>query len=180
MRIGFVGLGKMGSGMARNLIRAGHTLAVYNRSREKAEALGREGARVASSPADACRVADAVLTMLADDHAVEKVVFGEDGILPALKNDRVHVSHSTISTALARRLEAEHGRKAQGFVSAPVFGRPEAAESKRLLVVAGGDEKLIERCRALFDAIGRQTFVAGSEPWQANAVKLCGNCMIAS
>jgi 3-hydroxyisobutyrate dehydrogenase-like beta-hydroxyacid dehydrogenase len=180
MNVAFIGLGKMGAGMARNVLRAGHTLSVFNRSREKAEALAREGARVASSPADACRDAEVVLTMLADDHAVEDVVFGSGGILGALKNDRVHVSHSTIGTALARRLDAEHGRKAQGYVSAPVFGRPDAAESKRLLVVAGGEDKLIERCRPLFDAVGRQTFVAGSEPWQANALKLCGNFMIAS
>lgn len=170
----------MGSGMARNVLRAGHTLSVFNRSREKAESLARDGARVASSPADACRDADAVLTMLADDHAVEEVVFGGSGILGALRNDRIHVSHSTISTALARRLDAEHETKAQGYVSAPVFGRPEAAESKRLLVVAGGEDKLIERCRPLFDAVGRQAFVAGSEAWQANALKLCGNFMIAS
>ena len=180
MKLGFVGIGKMGSGMARNLLRAGHQLAVYNRNREKAQALAAEGARVAASPADACRDADAVLTMVADDAALEDVVFGDDGILKSLPNDAIHLSHSTISTALARRLLREHSAKAQGYLSVPVFGRPEAAEAKRLLVVAAGDSKLIDRCRPLFDAIGRQTFVAGDEPWQANAVKLCGNFMIAS
>ena len=170
----------MGSGMARNLLRAGHQLAVYNRTRHKAEALERDGARVTASPADACHDAEAVLTMLADDAAVEHTVFERDGILGALPNGSVHISHSTISTALARRLAREHATKAQEYLSVPVFGRPEAAEAKRLLVVAAGNSTIIDRCRPLFDAVGRQTFVVGDQPWQANAVKLCGNFMIAS
>jgi 3-hydroxyisobutyrate dehydrogenase-like beta-hydroxyacid dehydrogenase len=180
MRIGFIGLGKMGSAMARNLLRAGHQVAVYNRSRQKAEALAGEGARAADSPADACRESQAVMTMLADDGAVEQVVFGENGVASALSSGAVHVSSSTIGTALARRLAAAHAQRGQGYLSAPVFGRPEAAESGKLMVVAAGPSELVELCRPLFDAIGRQISVAGSEPWQANAVKLCGNFMLAS
>jgi len=180
MRIGFIGLGRMGSAMARNLLRAGHQVAVYNRTRDKAEALAREGARVADSPADACRESAAVMTMLADDSAIEQVVFGEDGVASALAKGAVHISSSTISTALARRLAAEHAQRGQGYLSAPVFGRPEAAESRKLIVVAAGPSEVLELCRPLFDAIGRQTSVAGSQPWQANAVKLCGNFMLAS
>jgi 3-hydroxyisobutyrate dehydrogenase-like beta-hydroxyacid dehydrogenase len=158
MQLAFIGLGKMGAGIARNLLRAGHTLAVYNRSPEKAQPLASEGARVASSPADACRDAEAVMTMVADDHALEHVVFGSDGMAAAMREHCVHISHSTISTALARRLNVEHTRRKQGFLSAPVFGRPEAAEAKRLLVLAAGPSDLVERCRPLLDAIGRQTF----------------------
>ena len=180
MRIGFIGLGKMGSAMARNLLRAGHQVAVCNRSRQKAEELAGEGARVADSPADACRESQAVMTMLADDQAVEQVVFGENGVASALANGAVHISSSTIGTALARRLAAEHARRGQGYLSAPVFGRPDAARSRKLIVVAAGPGELVELCRPLFDAIGRQTSVAGSEPWQANAVKLCGNFMLAT
>jgi len=180
MNIAFIGLGRMGSAMARNLLRAGHHVTVYNRTFEKAEAFAAEGARVAQSPAAACRDAEAVLTMLADDAALEATVFAEQGIAAGLAPDAVHISHSTISTALARKLTEEHGRRNQLFLSAPVFGRPEAAEAKRLLVVAAGPAPVVDRCRALFDAIGRQTFVAGPEPWQANAVKVCGNFMIAS
>jgi 3-hydroxyisobutyrate dehydrogenase-like beta-hydroxyacid dehydrogenase len=180
MKIGFVGLGKMGSGMARNLLRAGHELAVYNRTRGKAEALARDGARVTNSPREVCRGSDVVITMLSDDHAVAELVFGRDGIASSMENGCVHISSSTISTAFARRLAAEHGSKGQEFLSGPVFGRPEAAESKKLIVVAAGDSKAVERCRPVFDAIGRHTFVVGSEPWQANAVKLGGNFMIAS
>ena len=180
MKIAFVGLGRMGMGMARNLLRAGYDLAVYNRTREKAEALAGDGARVASSPADACRDAEVVLTMVADDHAVEEVVFGNNGIASAMKDGCIHVSHSTISTALARRLTAEHGQRKQGYLSVPVFGRPEQSGNKNLLVVAAGPSELVERCRPLFDAIGRQTFVVGTEPWQANVAKVCGNFIIIS
>ena len=170
----------MGSGIARNLLRAGNDVVVFNRSREKAEALTAEGARVADTPAGVCGGAEAVVTMLADDHAVEQIVFGENGIAAALAEGAVHISCSTISIAMARRLSTEHQRRAQMYLSAPVFGRPEAAESKNLLVVAAGPVELVERCRPLFDAVGRQTFVAGTEPFQANALKLCGNFMIAA
>jgi 3-hydroxyisobutyrate dehydrogenase-like beta-hydroxyacid dehydrogenase len=180
MKIAFVGLGRMGMGMARNLVRVGHSLAVYNRSREKAEALAAGGARVASSPADACRDAEVVMTMVADDHAVEQIVFGNDGIASAMENNCIHVSHSTISTALARKLTAEHAQRKQGYLSVPVFGRPEHAESKNLVVVAAGPSELLDRGRPLFDAICRQTFVIGAEPWQANVAKVCGNFMVIS
>jgi 3-hydroxyisobutyrate dehydrogenase-like beta-hydroxyacid dehydrogenase len=180
MNVASIGLGRMGTGMARNLLRAGHTLAVYNRTPEKTRALAAEGARVANSPADACRDAQAVMTMVANDQALEQVVFGNNGIASAMKGDCVHVSHSTISTALARRLTAEHAQRKQGYLSVPVFGRPEAAESKKLLLVAAGPSELVERCRPLFDAVGRQTFTVGKEPWQANVSKLCGNFIIVS
>src|ERR1700693_3671889 len=180
MNLAFIGLGKMGTGIAHNLLRAGHKLAVYNRSREKAQTLAGEGARVAESPADACRDAEVVMTMVADDHAVEEIVFGRDGIASAMKNDCIHVSHSTISTALARKLTAEHAQRNQGYLSVPVFGRPEHAEAKNLVVVAAGPSELVERCRPLFDAVGRQTFVVGTDPWQANVAKLCGNFMLIS
>jgi 3-hydroxyisobutyrate dehydrogenase-like beta-hydroxyacid dehydrogenase len=180
MKLGFLGLGRMGAGMARNLLRAGHDVAVYNRTRDKAEALRTDGARVAVSAADACRDAEAVFTMLSDDAAVDELVFGEAGIASALAANAIHISCSTISTALARRLAAEHAARGQGYLSVPVFGRPEAAENKKLLIVAAGPAEWIARGQPLFDAIGRQTFIAGDQPWQANAVKLCGNFMIAS
>lgn len=180
MKLGFVGLGRMGSGMARSLVRAGHQVSVYNRTRQKAEALTRDGAMVADSPAGACRGAAAVFTMLSDDAALSEVVRGEHGILGALEPDAVHVSSSTVSAACAREMTALHGEAGRGFVSACVFGRPEAAENRKLIVIAAGRAELLEDCRPLFGAIGRAVFVAGCEPWQANALKLCGNFMIAS
>jgi 3-hydroxyisobutyrate dehydrogenase-like beta-hydroxyacid dehydrogenase len=170
----------MGAHMARNLLRAGHTLTVHNRTRSKADALAAEGAKKADSPADAVSSCDAVLTMLSDDQAVEAAVFGSAGIASGLPAGAIHISCSTISTNLARRLAQEHNERGQSYLSAPVFGRPEAAEAMKLLVVAAGSKDLIDRCQEVFDAIVRQTFVAGQEPWQANAVKLCGNFMIAS
>src|SRR5581483_11147836 len=136
MKIGFVGLGQMGSPMARNLVRAGHQVIVYNRSREKAAAI--EGAQIADSPAAAARESEVIFTMLADDRAVEDTVFGDQGIAAGLRTGSIHVSSSTISTALARRMAAVHVSRNQGFVGAPVFGRPDAAEAKRLVVVAAG------------------------------------------
>jgi 3-hydroxyisobutyrate dehydrogenase-like beta-hydroxyacid dehydrogenase len=180
MKIGFIGLGKMGTGMARNLLRAGHQLKLYNRTREKAEVLVKEGASVVNSPAEAATDTEAVFTMLADDPALGEVVFGEKGLAATLRPDTVHISSSTISVSFARKLVEEHAKRAQTLVSAPVFGRPEAAESKKLIVILAGEERAVQRCRALADAIGRRTFVIGREPWQANVIKLCGNFMIAS
>ncbi len=179
MNIGFIGIGKMGAGMARNLLRARHTVIVYNRSREKTEALASDGAQIANSVAEASGECEAVITMLADDSAVADVVFGPGGIISALKTNCIHISGSTISVALARRLAAEHADREQLFVSGPVFGRPEAAEAKKLLVLAAGADTALHRCRPLLDAMGRGTIVIGPEPWQANLVKLCGNFMIA-
>jgi len=180
MKIGFIGLGKMGTGMARNLLRAGHQVAAYNRTREKAQALSKDGARLAISPADAARGADAVFTMLSDDQALSEVVFGDDGLASVPDPAPVHISCSTISVAFARRLAQEHANRGQRFLTACVFGRPDAAENKKLIVVAAGESQTLHRCHPLFDAIGRATFVAGPEPWHANLFKLCGNFMIAS
>jgi 3-hydroxyisobutyrate dehydrogenase-like beta-hydroxyacid dehydrogenase len=118
--------------------------------------------------------------MVADDNALEQIIFGVDGAALALQPGGIHLSHSTISTAMARRLAAEHGERRQGYLSAPVFGRPAAAETKNLLVAVAGPGELVERCRPLFDAIGRQTFVIGAEPWQANVAKVCGNFLVVS
>jgi 3-hydroxyisobutyrate dehydrogenase-like beta-hydroxyacid dehydrogenase len=180
MKIGFIGVGKMGAGMARNLSRAGHRVSAYNRSSAKAAALAADGIQPADTVAAACRDSEAVFTMVADDYALDAIVFGEGGLATALPSGAAHISSSTVSTALARRLTSEHSARGQGFLSAPVFGRPEAAESRQLVVVAGGPANLTDRFQPLLEAIGRKFFVAGPEPWQANAVKLCGNFMIAS
>ena len=162
MNLAFIGLGKMGIGMARNLLRAGHTVAVYNRSREKAEALAGEGARVAISRGGLPR-RGRCMTMVADDHALEEIVFGNDGIASAMKQDCIHLSHSTISTALARRLTAEHAQRNQGYLSVPVFGRPEAAETKKLRGGGRRPIEMVERCRP-FRRHRPPTFVVGAEP----------------
>lgn len=179
MEVGIIGLGQMGSGIAKSLLRAGHRVTAYNRTRSRVDALAAEGVGVAVSPADACR-GDAVLSMLADDAAVESVVFGSSGILSALPKGGLHVSLSTISVSLSDRLATVHANAGQQFVAAPVFGRPDAAEAGKLLVVAAGPPASIDRCKPLFEAMGPKILVIGEKPSLANVVKLSGNFLIAS
>ena len=179
MRIGVIGLGNMGAGIATNLVKAGHDVTVYNRSRAKVDALAAAGARPADSVADASR-GEVVLTMLADDAAVAAVTFGDDGILASAGPATVHVSSSTISVELSKRLVHEHNSAGQRFVSAPVFGRPEAAAAAALFVVAAGPPDAVTAVTPVFDAIGQRTFVVGEDPPAANLVKLSGNFLIGS
>jgi 3-hydroxyisobutyrate dehydrogenase-like beta-hydroxyacid dehydrogenase len=179
MKVGFIGLGQMGTGMAASLLRAGHDVTVYNRSAGKSEALREKGAKVAARVPEVCDGA-AVVTMLADDFAVESVAFGEDGIVRHLAKGALHVSSSTISVALSERLAGAHAKAEQAFVAAPVFGRPNAAATAELFVVAAGAQKPVEFARPLFDAIGQKTFVVSDQPEIANLVKLSGNFLIAA
>jgi 3-hydroxyisobutyrate dehydrogenase-like beta-hydroxyacid dehydrogenase len=179
MKVGFIGLGHMGAGMAMNLLKAGHELTIYNRTRSKTRNLLDKGAHAAEDVADACQ-GDAVFTMLADDLAVESVVYGERGILAHLRKGAVHISASTISVGLSERLTADHAAAAQRFIAAPVFGRPEMAEKGHLFVVAAGAADAIERVNALLEAVGQRTFVVSDAPKAANLVKLSGNFLIAS
>jgi 3-hydroxyisobutyrate dehydrogenase-like beta-hydroxyacid dehydrogenase len=179
MEVGIIGLGHMGSGIAKSLVRAGHRVTAYNRTRSRVDALVTEGVSVAVTPADACR-GDAVLSMLADDAAVESVVFGSSGILSALPKGGLHVSLSTISVSLSDRLATVHANAGQQFVAAPVFGRPDAAEAGKLLVVAAGPPASVDRCKPLFEAMGPKILVIGEKPSLANVVKLSGNFLIAS
>jgi 3-hydroxyisobutyrate dehydrogenase-like beta-hydroxyacid dehydrogenase len=179
MDVGFIGLGHMGAPMARNLLKAGHRVTVFNRTRGKAEALAREGAQIADRVTDACR-GDVLITMLSDDAAVAAVVFGDGGALEALSSKAIHNSMSTISVALSDRLAEAHGKAGQGYVAAPVFGRPEAAAAAKLFIIAAGADATLARSQPLFDALGQRTFVIGAKPSEANLIKLTGNFLIAS
>jgi 3-hydroxyisobutyrate dehydrogenase-like beta-hydroxyacid dehydrogenase len=169
----------MGVGMAGNLLKAGHEVTVYNRSPEKASALVAQGARLAGAVQEACR-GDAVITMLADDEALESIVLGREGVMASLGRGAVHVSSSTISVALSRRLNREHTSQGQRYVAAPVFGRPNAAAAAELAIVAAGEQDAVEAVRPLLSALGRKIFVLGEAPEAANLVKLSGNFLIAS
>jgi 3-hydroxyisobutyrate dehydrogenase-like beta-hydroxyacid dehydrogenase len=179
MDIGFIGLGNMGAPMAANLVRAGHTVTAYNRSRERVDALVALGARPADSVADACG-GEAVVSMLANDDAVEAVSFGPGGILSTLAGSATHVSCSTVSVELAQRLTDAHGKAGQRFVAAPVFGRPEAAAAAKLFVVAAAEPDALEGVSPIFGAISQRTFVVADDPAAASLVKLSGNFLIAS
>jgi 3-hydroxyisobutyrate dehydrogenase-like beta-hydroxyacid dehydrogenase len=179
MKVGFIGLGHMGAGMAANLLKAGHDVTVYNRTRTKVEALVAQGAKAAAGASDACR-GDAVITMLANDDAVESVVFSDGGIIGSLPAGAPHISSSTISVALSEKLEAAHAKAGQRFVAAPVFGRPDVAAAGQLFVIAAGGRDTVDAVAPLFDAIGEKTFVVSGTPKSANLVKLSGNFLIAS
>ena len=178
MKVGFIGLGNMGSAIARNLINAGHSLTVCNRTRSRCDAFKPLGAAIAESPSAAVAGAEVLITMLADDRAVEDVIFAPGKALEALPAGAVHISMSTISVALSRRLAEAHGKKQQHYLAAPVFGRPDAAAAAKLFVVAAGTTKQVERCRPIFDAIGQKTFHPSEDAPAANAIKLSGNFLI--
>ena len=179
MKLGWIGLGNMGMPMARNVLKAGHELTVYNRTRSRAEPLAADGAKLAASPAEAAATG-IVATMLADDMALEAVTFGPEGLISMLPKGGIHVSMSTISVAISKDLEQAHREAGQVFVSSPVFGRPEAAAAAKLAVVVAGPAAAVEHLHPVWDAIGQRTFVFGEEPHLANVVKLSGNFLIAS
>jgi 3-hydroxyisobutyrate dehydrogenase-like beta-hydroxyacid dehydrogenase len=177
MQVGFIGLGRMGSAMAANLIRAGHQVTVFNRTPGKAEALAALGGKVARDIAEVCQ-GEAVFTMLANDEAVKNVLYG--GILENLPRGAIHISSSTISVALSERLASEHAERGQRFVAAPVFGRPEAAADRKLFVAAAGAEDAVHDVMALLEAISQRVTVLSETPSTANLVKLSSNFLTAS
>jgi 3-hydroxyisobutyrate dehydrogenase-like beta-hydroxyacid dehydrogenase len=179
MDVGFIGLGRMGISMAANLLQAGHRVTVYNRTPGKDEALVQKGAVSAADVAESCR-GEVVMSMLADDRALQAVVYGEGGVLASLAKGAIHISSSTISAALSERLTADHAAAGQRFVAAPVFGRPDAAAAAKLFVVAAGAADAVEHAMPLFEAIGQRTFVVSETPKAANLVKLSGNFLIAA
>jgi 3-hydroxyisobutyrate dehydrogenase-like beta-hydroxyacid dehydrogenase len=178
MRVGFVGIGNMGTVMARNLIKAGHTLSVYNRTRSRAEELHPLGAIVARTPGEAATGADALITMVANDAAVEDVIFGPGNVIESLPAGAIHISMSTMGVALSHRLVRAHREKQQHYVAAPVFGRPDAAAAAKIFIVAAGPAEQIARCQCLFDSMGQKTFVVGAQAPAANLVKVTGNFLI--
>jgi 3-hydroxyisobutyrate dehydrogenase-like beta-hydroxyacid dehydrogenase len=176
MQLGVIGLGQMGHAIAANLIKAGHEVTVFNRSADKAKDLVALGARLATDPAGASQ-GEVVITMLADDKALETVVYGPGGILAAMPATTIHLSMSTISVALSEKLTAAHNGQ---FAAAPVFGRPDAAAAAKLFIAAAGPQAALERCKPLFDACSQRSFILGAHPPAANLVKLSGNFLIAS
>lgn len=171
MDVGFIGLGKMGIAMARNLAKAGHAVRAWNRSPVAAD-----GLTLVTSAAEAFQ-ADVVFTMLSDDAALRAVVL-DGGLIEVARKNTIHVGCSTISIACAEELTAKHAEAGIGYISAPVFGRPDVAEAAQLNVVVGGAESAIGKVAPLLAAIGKKTWHMGDQPAQANAAKIAGNMMI--
>ncbi|MGA7525238.1 MAG: NAD(P)-dependent oxidoreductase [Acidobacteriaceae bacterium] len=177
MKTAFLGLGKMGSAIAKHLLKSGEKLTVWNRTRSHAEALAGEGAKVASTPADAVKDAEVVFTMVMDDAALEDLLY-KGNVLESLPKGAVHVAMSTVSVALSKKLEEEHHRRGQQYVAAPVFGRPHIAEAGKLWVAVGGAEEPVGKVRPLLETFSRGLTVVSEHPWSAHALKLGGNFLI--
>jgi 3-hydroxyisobutyrate dehydrogenase-like beta-hydroxyacid dehydrogenase len=177
MKIAFLGLGKMGGAIARHLVKGGEDLTVWNRTAAHVEALGREGAKVAKTSAEAVTGADVVFTMVIDDPALQDVLH-QGGVLEGLRNGAIHVSLSTLSVALSKKLTAEHAERDQHFVAAPVFGRPHVAEAGKLWVAVGGAQEPVEKVRPMLEKFSRGITVVAEHPWSAHALKLGGNFLI--
>jgi 3-hydroxyisobutyrate dehydrogenase-like beta-hydroxyacid dehydrogenase len=175
MKVSFIGIGSMGAAMVPNLVRAGHSVSVWNRNRAAAQAI--DGVTVLESPADAFQ-ADAVMTMLSNDDAVRSVIL-DSGALAGANKHCVHIMMATISLALVDQLAARHREAGIAYVSAPVFGVPAAAAAAQLNVLAAGDPQAIALVQPLLDAVGRKTWLLGDDPKRANVVKISGNMMIA-
>lgn len=178
MKVGFIGLGRMGAAMASNLVAAGHSVSVWSRSPEACEPLASLGAKVASTP-DRAAQGEVLCSMLADDAAV-RAVFLDGGVIDAMDAGAVHVNHATISVALARELAAAHKQRGIAYVAAPVFGRPDVAEAAKLNVVVAGAQAAIEKARPLLEAMSAKVWPMGEQPERANVVKIAGNFMLAS
>jgi 3-hydroxyisobutyrate dehydrogenase-like beta-hydroxyacid dehydrogenase len=179
-RIGFIGLGNMGLPMATNLLEAGYKLRVYNRTPEKAQTLTERGAELVSSPAEVVASDGIVVTMLANDAALEAVVLGDDGIASRLGANGVHLSMSTVAPATAKKLVAEHEKQGTDYVAAPVFGRPDAAAARKLWIALAGKKVAKERVTPVLNHLGQGIFDFGEDAGSANVVKLAGNFMIIS
>ena len=177
MDIGFIGLGEMGAAMVANILKAGHSVRVWNRSPERAQALAAQGAQVVATPA-AVFTGDAVFSMLADDDAIRAVI--DARLLESAPRGLIHVNMATISVALAESLAHAHAERGLNYVAAPVLGRPDVAAAGKLTIIAAGPAEAIDRVQPVFDAIGQKTWRIGSLPQQANVMKLAVNFMLAS
>ncbi len=178
MKVGFIGLGAMGSAMAGNLVAAGHTVSVWNRSAAACEPLVSLGAKLASS-ADRAAQGEVLCSMLANDQAV-RAVFLDSGLLDAMDRGMVHVNHATISVELTRQLVEEHEKRGLGYVAAPVFGRPDKAAAAKLDILAAGKPSAIAKVMPLLEAMAGRVWSMGEAAERAAVVKIAGNFMLAS
>ena len=178
MKVGFIGLGRMGQVMVRRMLEGGHDLGVYNRTPEKSKALVEMGAKAMSSIEQAARYGEGVFTMLADDAAVMEVVERPGGLLQSLPRGGIHICAGTHSVATIQKLKAAHGGAGQILMATPMLGRPDVVASGQAGMVLGGPQASLERCRPLFAAIARRTFAAGADPAAAAAIKIANNFVL--
>lgn len=178
MKIGFIGLGRMGQGMAHLLLKAGHSLSVFDMFPEQAKSLEEAGARVATSTADVCVDREVIITMLPSDGVMDSVATSADGLIASMRPGMIHAVMGTHGVAMIRKLTQLHADADQTFIAAHVLGRPDLAATGQLSIVPGGDADTIKFLQPVFDVLGKQTFVAGSEPQAASAVKIANNFVL--
>jgi 3-hydroxyisobutyrate dehydrogenase-like beta-hydroxyacid dehydrogenase len=178
MKVGFIGLGRMGKGMAQRILAAGHDLAVYDVVPQATAEFGASGARIAQSVADLCKDREIVITMLAEDSAVHDVAMGANGMCASLPAGAIHMASGTYGVATIRTLEAAHAKAKQVLIAVPVLGRPDLAASGQLGIIPAGPEDALKRCEPLFQAVSRRIFYAGAKPESASAIKLANNAVL--
>jgi len=178
MNVGFVGLGRMGQGMARRLLDAGHALAVFDAVASQAEPLAAAGAHAAKSVSELAARSEIVVSMLVEDSAIGSVALGANGLVDSLPKGGIHLVMGTHGVAMVRELEARHRAAGQTLVAAPVLGRPDLAAAGQLGIVAAGPDDAVARCKPLLEAMGRRIFVAGTKPESATAIKLANNAVL--
>jgi len=178
LKVGFLGLGRMGQGMARRILGDGHELIVYDVIRAQTEEFAAAGVKVASTVAEASAGRDVVITMLPEDAVLNEVALGSGGIRAFLPAGAIHLSMGTHGIATIRALAAAHAESGQTLVAAPVLGRPDLAAAGQLGIVAGGPPEAVSRCEPLFKVMGRQTLQAGPKPESALAIKLANNFVL--
>jgi 3-hydroxyisobutyrate dehydrogenase-like beta-hydroxyacid dehydrogenase len=178
MKVGFVGLGRMGQGMARRLLDAGHDLSVFDQFAAQAAPLAAAGAHAATSVAELAARSDIVVTMLVEDAAVNEVALASGGLCESLAKGAIHLVMGTHGVAVVRQLEARHREAGQTLVAAPVLGRPDLAASGQLGIVVAGPEDAVARCNELLKSLGRRIFAAGLKPESATAIKLANNAVL--
>lgn len=180
LSVACVGLGRMGSGIARNIQNAGFQLTVFNRTTEKMKPFVESGAAAASTPREAAEAADIVVTNLMDDASVLGAITGDSGILAGMRQDAIHIGTTTISPALSTRLGDMHAAQGSHYVAGPVAGRPDAAAAGKLFTFAAGKTEWLERCRPVMNAYANRIIPMGEDPAIAMSMKLAGNFMVAS
>ena len=178
LKVGFIGLGRMGQGMSKRILDAGNDVVVYDVIPAATKVLGDVGAAIAPTVSDACKGRDVVITMLAEDYVVKEVILGKGGVRDSLPAGSIHLAMGTYSIPTIRTIEAEHNKANQILVSAPVLGRPDLAATGQLGIVPAGPEQALAKCEPLFQVMGRRTFPAGSKPEHANAIKLANNFVL--
>jgi len=178
LKVGFIGLGRMGQGMSKRILEAGHEVVVFDVVKEATKILGDAGAKVAGSVGDACKGRDVVVTMLAEDYVVKEVVLGPGGVRDSLSAGSIHLAMGTYAIPTIRSIETEHAKAKQTLVAAPVLGRPDLAATGQLGIVAAGPADALQTCDPLFQVMGRRTFQAGAKPEHANAIKLANNFVL--